>query len=543
MKNFLKDFIRAVSIGLIIFLIIGFLNYETGFYRHDLTLLVWYLVYSEVYSIVLFFVNAYYFRFLLKTFPGATFKIRNLVIGGAGGVVVTIVAIFLIRFFIGTIIEGENVSEFIAGEKGSLYGGYLMISILITTIFYIIYYYKNVYERKITEHKIVAGTASAKFDALKNQLDPHFLFNSLNVLTSLIEENPEAATDFTTNLSKVYRYVLEQKSKTLVTVEEELRFAKLYMSLLATRFEDSLEFLFPDKLENPDAKVVPLALQLLLENAVKHNLLTPSKKLRISIFEKDGYLWVSNNLQPKQVIATSTGVGLENIRSRYEIISSETIQIAKTDSLFSVGIPMIQEKSNYINEKFIEENRYRDARKRVEQLKAFYFHLAIYLLAVPGFIYLNTISSPNFPWALFPIFGWGLGVASHAMEAFNYHPFLGKNWEEQKIRKIMTKTNEADRSRMSYTFARKRVRKLKDFYRSCLMAAIMLPLLAALNYYVDAWKNPWFLYAVFGWMIALIGQSLSLFSPLNAIGKRWEQRQLEKFLEEDETLDFKNDKS
>src|SRR5690606_32949107 len=122
-------------------------------------------------------------------------------------------------------------------------------------------------ENRVIEQKIIAGTASAKFDALKNQLDPHFLFNSLNVLTSLIEENPEAATRFTTSLSKVYRYVLEQKSKELVTLEEELKFAELYMSLLAVRFEDSIVFTTPSKLENPQAKVVPLSLQLLLENA------------------------------------------------------------------------------------------------------------------------------------------------------------------------------------------------------------------------------------------------------------------------------------
>lgn len=149
---------------------------------------------------------------------------------------------------------------------------------MVTSVFLAIYYYRFKQESKVKEQKIIAGTASAKFDALKNQLDPHFLFNSLNVLTSLIEENPDAATKFTTSLSKVYRYVLEQKNKDLVSVEEELEFARLYMTLIKMRFEDSIVFMLPDKLINPEAKVVPLSLQLLLENAVKHNIVTPSKK-------------------------------------------------------------------------------------------------------------------------------------------------------------------------------------------------------------------------------------------------------------------------
>src|SRR5690606_34737643 len=98
--------------------------------------------------------------------------------------------------------------------------------------------------------------------------DPHFLFNSLNVLTSLIDENPEQAQKFTTSLSKVYRYVLEQKNKELVSVEEELEFAKTFIGLLKMRFENGIHFEIPETTSNPEAKIIPLSLQLLLENAV-----------------------------------------------------------------------------------------------------------------------------------------------------------------------------------------------------------------------------------------------------------------------------------
>ena len=140
---------------------------------------------------------------------------------------------------------------------------FLEFQLVISLFFHAVYYYRELQKSKVKEQKVIAGTASAKFDALKNQLDPHFLFNSLNVLTSLIEENLESAQKFTTSLSKVYRYVLEQKNKELVTVDEELRFAKTYMSLLKMRFEDSIIFEIPERASNPESKVVPLSLQLL----------------------------------------------------------------------------------------------------------------------------------------------------------------------------------------------------------------------------------------------------------------------------------------
>src|SRR5690606_11087179 len=125
----------------------------------------------------------------------------------------------------------------------------LILAIGASIVFHTIYFYRTWQENRIKEQKIIAGTASAKFDALKNQLDPHFLFNSLNVLTSLIEEDPEQAQKFTTSLSKVYRYVLEQKDKDLVTVDEELQFAKTFIRLLKMRFENSIVLDIPERSE------------------------------------------------------------------------------------------------------------------------------------------------------------------------------------------------------------------------------------------------------------------------------------------------------
>ena len=173
------------------------------------------------------------------------FKLKHLSKGILGGIAITLVTIFILYFVVEVVINGSSVSAYLENQSAQAYLLSLVISMVVCFIFYGAYYYRFSQEKKVKEQKLIAGTASAKFDALKNQLDPHFLFNSLNVLTSLIEENPEAATRFTTALSKVYRYVLEQKNKDLVTVEEELKFAKQYMALIKMRFEDSIVFSLP----------------------------------------------------------------------------------------------------------------------------------------------------------------------------------------------------------------------------------------------------------------------------------------------------------
>ncbi len=291
------------------------------------------------------------------------------------------------------------------------------------------------------QQQIVAKTETAKFETLKSQIDPHFLFNSLNVLTSLIGENPLQAERFTTKLSKVYRYVLEQRNKELIPITEELQFAKTYMELLQMRFEDALEFEVPSSVSNSDLKIVPLSLQLLLENAVKHNVVSSSKPLRISIFEDGGFLKIQNNINPKEAIGKkSTKVGLQNIADRYGLISEEEVHIENDNKTFTVSLPLLIKTNNSM--KMIddfENNRYIKAVEKVEKIKEFYQNLITYLIFVPIFIFINLRFSPQFHWFYFPIIGWGIGVLFHGLEAYNYSLFLGKDWEDRKIRELMDK--------------------------------------------------------------------------------------------------------
>jgi two-component system, LytTR family, sensor kinase len=373
--------------------------------------------------------------------------IKRIVVGIIGATIITLVGLFFLRAFTSFVYTDKTFYEFVINEKFKYYQFGLWITLTIIIVFHVIYFYNRYQQNRIKEQKVIAGTASAKFDALKNQLDPHFLFNSLNVLTSLIEENPINAQKFTTSLSKVYRYVLEQKDKELVTVDEELQFAKTYMSLLKMRFEDSIIFEMPDKASNPESKVVPLSLQLLLENAVKHNLVTTSKPLHIKIYEQADSLIVDNNLQTKQIVKKSSGVGLNNIMQRYELLTNKKININKEANRFAVAIPMLTKQISVMrtqNRNQIDDG-YLRARSHVEELKGFYYSLISYILVIPFLIFVNYKTSWGFQWFWFPMFGWGLGLAIHAFRVFVNNGAFGRNWEKRKIEEFMQQEEQNNR--------------------------------------------------------------------------------------------------
>ncbi|TMU56980.1 2TM domain-containing protein [Flagellimonas algicola] len=430
----------AILIGLIIagiFIGLRALSGRSVSFDMDLFREIGYYIF---YSIVLSMINGIYYDYLNHKVVWKRYAKYRLIIGALGSVILTMLGIFWIRIVINIGFEGENWEDFIAGERAIYYVVALLITIVISVFFHAFYFYRNWQEKRVKEQKIIAGSASARFDALKNQLDPHFLFNSLNVLTSLIEEDPSQAQKFTTSLSKVYRYVLEQKNKDLVTVDEELNFARTYVRLLKMRFEDSIVFDIPEKSSIPEAKIVPLSLQLLLENAVKHNVVTAAKPLHIKVEEKAGTLMVSNNLQEKQVVKKGSGVGLQNIKQRYSILTDRAVEIGKTKLKFSVALPMLTQNLSVVEtqQSYIAEKRYIKAKERVKAIKDFYSNLTAYCIVIPFLWWLN-FRTTDFLWAFFPTLGWGFGLLMHGMEAFGTNPLWGKRWEERKIKELMEK--------------------------------------------------------------------------------------------------------
>lgn len=180
---------------------------------------------------------------------------------------------------------------------------------------------------------------AARYSALQHQLNPHFLFNSLNALIAEIEYNPSRAVSFTRNLSDVYRYVLQAQSKPLVSLEEELRFAASYLFLHEVRLGDCvrcrLEVSDPDR----ESLLPPLTLQLLIENVLKHNAITPSHPMEIFVGAADGWLTVSNPIRPRKK-PESEGVGLKNLSNRCRIMLGREIEILQTPETFTVKVPL-----------------------------------------------------------------------------------------------------------------------------------------------------------------------------------------------------------
>lgn len=391
-----------------------------------------------MYAFVLTALNGYFFYFLDSKFNWKENTKKRLISGAVGSVIITMIGLVILRFITLVVILGKPVERFINDENaGSYYTFGLVITLIVSLVFHTIYFYKALTEKKVKEQQIVAKTETAKYESLKSQIDPHFLFNSLNVLTSLIGENPKLAEKFTTKLSKVYRYVLEQKNKDLIELDEELHFAKTYMELLKMRFEDAVSFEIPEKASDSDYKILPLSLQLLLENTIKHNVVSEENPLKVIITEENGYLVVSNNFNPKTSTENGTKIGLKNIIDRYHLITLKKVLIENNTKNFIVKLPLLTQKTKTMKTETLESNKYLRAVERVHDIKEFYGSLISYCIVIPFLIFINLRYIPQFQWFWFPMFGWGIGLIFQGFKAFSYNPFLGKDWEERKIKEYM----------------------------------------------------------------------------------------------------------
>lgn len=215
---------------------------------------------------------------------------------------------------------------------------FMVLSIILSIFGY--HFFRRWKEQQVLAAELGEEKALVQYDNLKNQLNPHFLFNALSALNSLIFENPQLASDFLQQLSKVYRYVLENKDKNAVSLQTEMDFVSHYVKLLETRFGDGLKVIFEIDESTREKAIVPVTLQILIENAVKHNTTSKTSPLVISIRANEGYLTVANNLQKKQAIETSNGQGLENLKNLYRFISDKPVEVLETSDSFAVKIPL-----------------------------------------------------------------------------------------------------------------------------------------------------------------------------------------------------------
>jgi len=219
----------------------------------------------------------------------------------------------------------------------------LTMALVVGTMYETAFFFYNWKETFQLNEKLKNQQIRTQFEVLQNQMSPHFLFNSLNTLTTLIAENQQTAIDFTQKLSEVYRYILQHKERELVTLREEMEFAKAYFFLLKIRYPDNLEATFSVDEQYMEKHIAPLTLQMLIENAIKHNVVSKMHPLHIDIYvENNETIVVKNNLQPKNSLERSTKTGLQNIQKRYEYLGNRKIDIIATAKNFMVAIPLIK---------------------------------------------------------------------------------------------------------------------------------------------------------------------------------------------------------
>ncbi len=222
--------------------------------------------------------------------------------------------------------------------------GAFIFYLLILSFNGILFYYKNWQEARLNAERLKRENMQARYDVLKSQIDPHFFFNSLSVLTGLVYKSADLSAEYITQLSKCYRYILDQKEENLVSLQTELSFLESYLFLIRIRHQHSIVF----HIDVPSQKqqhslLPPSALQMLVENAVKHNRFAMNDPLHVNICFTDQHIIVTNDLRKRNGIRFSTGVGLSNIRKRYELITGEQVDIREADGNFVVRLPFLPE--------------------------------------------------------------------------------------------------------------------------------------------------------------------------------------------------------
>ena len=279
--------------------------------------------------------------FVRKKVPVEKNKIRFPVVFFVAGTVLSTLLTVGIVLLMGMGLHSFSIQENFTPLKLNLMYGSL-VNLLYHLINTIIFYFKEYRSTRIEAEELKNITAQAELQLIKSQINPHFLFNNLNVLSALILKDNKEANRFIEEFSKVYRYILSNHDKELVELKSELDFIKPYIFLLEKRFAEGLVISINIPVNYEDCFIIPASLQMLIENAIKHNVVSRNKPLLIDVHANgNNTIIVSNNLQAKQTKEVSTGIGLKNIIKRYKLVSAREVVILQDEQQFQVTLPLL----------------------------------------------------------------------------------------------------------------------------------------------------------------------------------------------------------
>lgn len=298
-------------------------------------------LYSAAYWMVARAIMIYY-RKKYPSFDLAKKRIISVVLACIIAVIVVTILITPIFHFLFKITNFPDLNQPLPQEgTGAAFAATFFILAIYESIWYYSQLKKAIHEQELAK----VAHVQSQLEGLRNQVNPHFLFNSLNTLNHIVEyENKTVAKNFINQLSKVYRYILESREESTIILSEELNFVNAYVAIQKERFLESLKVSIDIPQQYTYKKIIPLSLQLLIENAIKHNIISTKKPLTITIDidEQNQLIRVSNNLQKKSKVLHSTKVGLENISERYRLITNEkSVKIESTETYFRVSIPLL----------------------------------------------------------------------------------------------------------------------------------------------------------------------------------------------------------
>ena len=286
--------------------------------------------------------NRFIEPYLKKKFLRPDKKVRFLSLFFIAGNLLAFIASISVVYLVGNIMHGYTMAQNSNPFKLNIIFGSL-INLFFHLLNAIFFFFREYRMHWAEAEELRRISTQAEIQLVKNQINPHFLFNNLNVLSGMVIKNNPEANHFIEEFSKVYRYILTNQEKELVELKDELDIIQPYIFLLQKRFNEGLKVNFNIPQYYNSWHVVPASLQLLIENAIKHNIVSSQRPLCIDIYANGNEtLVVKNNLQLRKMTEPSTKVGLQNIRKRYELISGKDVIIKSTEDVFEVRLPLLQ---------------------------------------------------------------------------------------------------------------------------------------------------------------------------------------------------------
>ena len=346
MKNIVKPFPNLASF-ILVNLFVGFLvtiTFSNEFFENTWQMILIGSIWGGTISITQWLGHAYIGMKLDQKYDILKQTKKRMILGGILVAIYSVIAFAVVQVILMQLAYGNGIS-WVKYWLPKYWYIPVVISFLIAFLLSSITYLKNWKKSVLNQEKLKAENLTYKYESLKNQLNPHFLFNSFNVLSDLIHEDQDLAEKFVQKLSDLYRYVLESRNKELVSVKEEMEFIKSYSFLLTTRFEKKLDLIIEI---NPEENkfIVPMSIQLLIENAVKHNEVTKENPLKIEVTQNENFIIVSNKKSKIKTQAISNKIGLENLKQQYNYFTDKEVDITNSEEYFIVKIPILNSKQS-----------------------------------------------------------------------------------------------------------------------------------------------------------------------------------------------------